>query len=149
MSSTQMPVWLKGMAGAQKHAAFNLAVIAAALLTVLALTPLLGFQRAHGALGILGLMGLGPFLFRKRQGEVFYDERDVVIQSRAWVIAYSAFWVIFVAVCVLAPFTFGADGYVRVELVQLSVWYGFMIVWGLSALVTLIQYARGGSDAAA
>jgi hypothetical protein len=148
MSATQRAVWFKGMTTTQKQAVFNLAIIVVTLIAVLALVPVLGFQRAQGGLGILGLLGFGPFLFRKRPGEVFYDERDIMIQFRAWAVAYSIFWVAFVAVCVLAPFTFGASGYVRVELVQMSVWYGFMIVWGLSAVVTLIQYARGGTNAA-
>jgi hypothetical protein len=90
-------------------------------------------------------MGLSPFLFRKRVGGVFYDERDLLIQFRPWVIAYAIFWVAFVAVCVTAPLTFGSSGFVPVEFVQLSVWYAFIIVWGISATATLIQYARGGT----
>ena len=58
------------------------------------------------------------------------DERDVLIQSRAWAVAYAVFWVVFIGVCVSAPFTFGSSGAVPVELIQTSVWYGFMIVWG-------------------
>jgi hypothetical protein len=132
------------MASAQKQAVFNLTIIVLTVITVFALAPVLGFQRAQGGLGLLGFLGFGPFLFRKRPGEVLYDERDFVIQVRAWVAAYSIFWVAFVAVCVLAPFTFGSSGFVRVELVQMSVWYGFMMVWGISAVITLIQYAQGG-----
>ena len=136
------------MAPAQRQAWFNLVIISLAIGTVLLLTPVLGYRRAQGGLAILGFLGLAPLLFRKRAGKVFMDERDVQIQSRAWAVAYAVFWVVFVAVCVSAPFTFGSSGAVPVEWVQMSVWYGFMLVWGASAVATLAQYRWGASHAA-
>jgi len=140
--------WFSAMSLAQRQAWFNLVIILVSLGTVLTLMPVLGFHRAQGGLGFLGFMGLGPFLFRKKPGKVFMDERDLLIQIRAWSIAYGTFWMVFIAVCVSAPFTFGSSGAVPVELIQTSVWYGFMIVWGISAIATLAQYRRGPSHAA-
>jgi hypothetical protein len=143
MSTVRKHASFRTMSIAQKQAAFNLATILLSLITVLALTPILGFHAAQGGFGVLGLIGLSPFLFRKRAGQVFMDERDVQIQLRSSAVAYFVFWMVFVAICVSAPFTYGSSGVVRVELIQSSVWYGFMLVWGISAIATLVQY-RGG-----
>jgi hypothetical protein len=136
------------MSLAQRQALFNLMIILVSLTTIIALTPILGFHRAQGGLGFLGFIGLGPFLFRRRPGKVFMDERDQLIQVRAWVVAYSVFWMVLVAVCVSAPFTFGSSGVVPVELIQMSVWYAFMLVWGVGAIAILAQYRWGASHAA-
>jgi hypothetical protein len=148
MSSVQKSSWFSDTSMAQRQAWFNLVVIVLSLCTVLALALVLGFQRAQAGLGILGLIGLTPFLFRKKPGKVFMDERDVQIQLRAWMIAYAVFWIVFIGVCISAPFTFGSSGVVPVELIQTSVWYAFMIVWGTSAVATLAQYRWGSSHAA-
>ncbi len=99
-------------------------------------------------MGLLGFIGMAPFLFRRKPGVVAYDERDALIQARSWFIAYSVFWVVFVGVCVAAPYTFGQSGAVPVFVVQMSVWYALIIVLGVSSLATVNQYGRGGSDAA-
>ncbi len=148
MSTVPKHKWFSEMSLAQRQAWFNLVIILASLGTILVLVPVLGFHRAQGGLGFLGFMGLGPFLFRKKPGKVFMDERDLLIQIRSWAVAYFVFWMVFIAVCVSAPMTFGSSGVVPVELIRTSVWYGFMLVWGISALATLAQYRRGASHAA-
>jgi hypothetical protein len=147
MCTVEKRAWWSAMSPAERHAWFNLTVILLTLGAILAVSPALGFRRAQGSLGFLGLLGLGPFLFRRRPGKVFMDERDVFIQLRAWTVAYSVFWLLFVGVCVAAPFTFGSSGTVAVELIQMSVWYAFMLVWGVGAIATLAQYRSGASHA--
>jgi hypothetical protein len=137
------------MSASQKLAWFNLIVVAASLIAVSALTPVMGLKAAQGGFGILGLLGFGPLFYRKKPGVVVGDERDALINARSWLIAYAAFWLVFVAVCVAAtPFYFGSTGAVPVVLVQVSVWYGLVIVVGVASLATLIQYRWGGPDAA-
>jgi hypothetical protein len=148
MSSLPKQAWFSAMSNAQRLAWFNLGIVLMSLCTVLSLAPALGFHRAQGGLGLLGFLGLAPFLFRKKPGKVFMDERDVLIQFRAWGVAYFVFWMVFIGVCVSAPFTFGSSGTVPVELIQMSVWYGIMIVWGISGIVTLAQYHWGSTHAA-
>jgi hypothetical protein len=58
----------------------------------LSLLPLLG-KGALGGLGLLGLLGLDPLFFRMQKGQVVTDEWDLLINRRAWVLAYSLFWV--------------------------------------------------------
>jgi hypothetical protein len=127
----------------QKFAWFNLAVIALTLVVVLSLLPFLG-DRAMGGLGFLGLIGLGPLFFRRRAGQVIADERDQLIQLRAWIFAYAMFWVAFVLVAVvLTAAIYGVDGAVPVPVVQISVFWAIMLVYALASAAILIQYTRG------
>jgi hypothetical protein len=136
------------MSPMQKFAWFNLAVIALTLVVVFALLPFLGYKAAMGGLGCLGLTGFGPFFFRKRRGQVLMDERDLLIQRRSWILAYALFWVIFVlAAVLLSAAVYGWDGAVPVSVVQLSVAWGFMLVYTLASIAILVQYAGGSRDA--
>jgi hypothetical protein len=136
------------MSVSQKQAWFNLAVVLLSALTVIALIPVMGLTRAQGGFGLLGFLGLGPFFFRKRAGIVVSDERDDLIRVRSSVIAYSVFWVCFVAACMAALYSFGSTGAVPIELVLMSVWLGLMLVVGVNSIATLVQYGWGGSHAA-
>ena len=135
------------MSAMQKLAWFNLAVIALTLVACLGLLPFLG-NGALGGFGFLGLIGLGPLFFRKKPGQVLTDERDLLIQRRSWVLAYSLFWVVFVlAAVVLSAAVYGADGAVPVWVLQYSVFCGFMLVYALASVAILVQYAGGPRDA--
>src|SRR5438876_10994069 len=135
------------MSALQKFAWFNLAVIALTLLVVLSLLPFLGY-RAMGGLGCLGLIGFGPLFFRKKPGQVITDERDHLIQWRAWIFAYAVFWVVFVLVAVvLSALVYGEDGAVPGSVVRISICWAFMLVVALASVAILVQYARGSRDA--
>jgi hypothetical protein len=135
------------MSAMQKWAWFNLAVIALTLVAVFSLLPLLG-QGALGGFGFLGLIGFGPFFFRKKPGQVLTDERDTLIQQRSWVLAYCLFWVVFVlSAALLSPLVYGQEGAVPVWVVQSSVFCGFMLVYALASIAILVQYAGGSRDA--
>ena len=84
------------MTAAQKLACFNLSVVVLTVVTVLILIPVLG-PGAQGGFGFLGLLGFGPLFFRRRRNEVVEDERDRAIQRRSVLIAYTVFWLAFVA----------------------------------------------------
>jgi hypothetical protein len=130
------------MSAPQKHAWFNLVVIAATLAIVLLLYPFLG-KGALGGLGFLGLLGLGGFFYRKKRGEILTDERDNLIHQRSTVVAYSVFWLAFVAAGVLTPLYYGYDGAVPAMLVANAVWAGVMLLIGTQSITTLVQYSRG------
>jgi hypothetical protein len=135
------------MSAMQRFAWFNLAVIALTLVAVLLLLPFLG-KGAIGGTGFLGLIGLGPFFFRKRPGQVVVDERDQIIQLRSWVLAYSLFWVVFVLTAALISLlVYGQEGAVPVTVVQISVGCFFMLVYALASIAILAQCAGGAKDA--
>lgn len=131
------------MSASQKHAWFNLVVISLSLVAVGCLYPFLGWK-AHGALGLCGVLGLGPFFYRKRKGEVVLDERAILIQQRSALLGYSIFWVVYVlAASLLSPLVYGQDGSVPVVVVQLSVFYAMVLFLGVMSLATLVQHSRG------
>lgn len=134
------------MCQTQKAALFNLIVIVLTLATVLVLYPFLG-RGAAGGFGVSGLLGFSPLFFRRHRGEVLADERDQLIQRRSTIIAYSVFWVAFVASAMLALVFYGYDGAVPVAVIVNAVWLGLMLFVGLQAIAMLAQYGRGGSDA--
>lgn len=130
------------MSAPQKHAWFNLVVIATTLAIVLLLYPVLG-KGALGGLGFLGLLGLGGFFYRKKRGQVLTDERDNLIHQRSTIAAYSVFWLAFVAAGVLTPLYYGYDGAVPAILVANAVWAGVMLLIVTQSVATLVQYSRG------
>ena len=133
------------MSPPQKHAWFNLAVIALTVAVVVLLYPFLG-KGAVGGVGFLGLLGFGGFFYRKKRVEILTDERDNLIQQRSAIIAYSVFWLAFVAAGVLTPICYGYDGAVPAMVVANAVWVGLMLLLGTQSVATLVQYGRG-SDA--
>ena len=137
----------------QKIALYNLTVIAASLTlsgaTVGILTILHGMPKALGGLGFLGiavLIGLLPFLFRQKRGEVSFDERDLLIQSRASLVAYSVFWVFFTAACMIPWLVFDCGATIRVVLLPCMLAGGFIMVQLVQSVAILVQYRLGEKD---
>ena len=135
------------MNASQKEAWFNLVVVLSALIMVAALVPFLG-KGAMGGFGLLGFLGLSPVFFRKRHGAVVLDERDTQIRLRSQSCADLVFWLLFVLAAMTARAVYGWHGAVPVALVMASVWCGLAVLVGVMSLATLIQYGRGGHDAA-
>jgi hypothetical protein len=134
------------MCQTQKEALFNLVVVLLTFVTVVALYPFLG-RGAAGGFGVLGFLGFAPLLYSRHRGKVLADERDQLIRRRATIFAYSIFWLAFVASAMLALAVYGGNGAVPVPVVMNAVWCGLMLVVGLHAIATLVQYSRGGVDA--
>lgn len=130
------------MTSLQKYAWYNLGVICVAGVCVVAAYPFLG-NRAMGFLGLLGLIGLSPFLFRKKEGQVSFDERDRLIQLRATNLAYAIFWVGFTQLAAIGSMLiYGGDGSIPVKVVQMSVVVSLMLFLTAQAVAILVQYAR-------
>jgi uncharacterized membrane protein YccF (DUF307 family) len=93
-----------------------------------------------GFIGIMGLLGLIPILFRKDKDKVQCDERDLMIQRKAAVAAYAIFWVLFVAAAMVPWFITGPDGTITVDYLPWMVFGGMFVVMLVQAIVTLEQY---------
>jgi hypothetical protein len=133
------------MSAMQKFAWYNLCVIA----VTVAVVGVLSFwgKGALGGFGFAGLLGFGVLFFRQKSGQVLTDERDVLIQQRSWVLAYSLFWVVFVLTAALvAPLVYGWEGSVPVWVIQSSVFCWLMLLMALVSIAILVQYARGNKD---
>src|SRR5207249_2527556 len=95
-SSLRQPFWplpdglffwrVMAMNASQKFAWFTLGVISLAVVTVLALFPVLG-RASWGGCGLLGFLGFSPLFFLRRGGKVLLDERDGLIWQRSLGIA--------------------------------------------------------------
>ena len=140
------------MNNTQKIARFNLIVILIALtlcaiavsvlyfVVDLPIRPALG---GFGFMGITGLMGLSPVLYKKGRGKVSFDERDELINYRAVLAAYSVFWLVFTAACMIPWSIIGPSGSISVNVLPIML-FGIGITLALvHSLVILIQYGRG------
>jgi hypothetical protein len=134
---------------AQKTAWFTLIVLALALGLSLAAfcagyfivgVPARRATAGFGFIGIMGLLGLIPVLFRNGKAKVQCDERDVMIQRTANIAAYGVFWVLFVAAAMIPWFITGPNGTITVNYLPWMVFGGMFIVMLVQALVTLHQY---------
>ncbi|HEY2154825.1 MAG TPA: hypothetical protein VGH33_04300 [Isosphaeraceae bacterium] len=135
------------MSAAQRNAWFNLVVVLVSVALVIGLSVLVGWPKAIGGFGTLGLLGFGVLFYRRRGAQVVMDERDVSIQRRSIVLGYAVFWLAFVAACVSLPVVYGERGCVPVWMVASAVWWGVAIVYGVAAAATLVQYGSEGGDA--
>ncbi|MFO0909826.1 MAG: hypothetical protein U0794_16010 [Isosphaeraceae bacterium] len=133
------------MSRAQRLAWFQLAVVTLSVVATGAAWPMLG-RAATGMFGLLGLLGLSPWLF-KGKDRVQWDERDAEIARRANFLGLGAFWLLFIVACVVLPIVYGWEGSVPVVLVQASVWVAWMLVIVVSSVATLVQYKGGAADA--
>ena len=140
----------------QKIAWFNVIVIAVVSAITAATIAVLyfkyGFPKALAGLGLLGFMGflgLSPFLFRQKKDKVEFDERDMLIHYRSIVAAYSIFFPVFTAACMIPWFIFGSK--TSVSLVILPIMLGFFGIFLVlvQSIAALIQYSwkeKGGKS---
>lgn len=129
----------------EKNAIFNLTNLVIAILLFFILLATIGFTRAQGAFGMIGLIGVGHLLFLRRRNplEVIEDERDTAIKLKASGIGYSISLVFFIISSLAIFFTKGETGVVSVKLFPLFAWIGWAVYIISSSIITLVQYRRG------
>ena len=143
------------MSRLQRIARFNLIVILIALgLSAIAIGVAyfvagMPIQRALGGFGFIGVCGLtalSPILYKKEQGKVDLDERDLLIQRRAALGAYTIFWALFVLAAMIPFFVLGPDGAVSVKYLAAMVFGGMVTVGLIQSIVTLEEYGWRNKD---
>jgi hypothetical protein len=91
------------------------AISTAILLSIVAVIIgffIVGMPRALaglGFMGIAGIGGLGPLVFRKDKGKVEYDERDKQIQQRAALIQFACAYLFTGLACMIPFFVLGPN----------------------------------------
>jgi uncharacterized membrane protein len=136
----------------QKIARFSLIMILIALTVSFTTVGLLYFvvgwpiQRAFAGFGfisIIGLSGLAPILYKKEREKVSFDERDLLIQKKASLRAYTIFWFLFVLAAMIPFFILGPEGTISVGYLPAMVFGGITIVMLIQSIVTLEEYGWG------
>ncbi len=136
------------MSRQERLAWFNLGVLFLTLLGFVVAIPFLGVKAATGAFGLVGLWGIGPFLYRRkdRQGNVIADERDYSIQSKAVIIGYAIFWIAFVSGNMIVWAAYREKGSIPADILPIFVLAGFAVFVLTRSIATLVQYRAGGSS---
>jgi hypothetical protein len=122
----------------------GVALLSAAV-AVAILYYLFGFPVAKAGfafLGIAGIGGLGPILFRKDPGAVTCDERDRAINSTAAKAGFGASYGIFGLLCMGIWFAKGPDAVIDVGVLPIIWMLAGMTCFFVHALTILILYGR-------
>ncbi len=132
------------MSAHKKHAWFNLGVAVSSILVYFALWPLLGPWRAMGAFGLLGFAGFGVFFYHKakKSGRVVSDERDHIIQQRAYTLATTVIGLSIIAAFLIVLRVVGEEGMVPIQGLGMFMWWAFSVFLIVQSLATLVLYAK-------
>jgi len=133
----------------QKRAWFVVVVSAVVVGGVAALAPF-GGARALGVLGLFGLVGLTPLLFRAKPkpGQVASDERDQEILLKATVGGFATSYLWFVLGCMAVWFfcMWRGQKMVRIDVLPFLVVVGAVALMVTRAVGTLLAYRGHGAD---
>lgn len=99
-----------------------------------------------GVIGTLGLLGLSGIIFKKKKGNVDFDERDRLIFYKSIQIAFGVFWPLFTAACMVPWFIVGPGKPISSSVLPIMLGsIGIMLI-AVQSIATLIQYGRGGKE---
>lgn len=150
----------------QKHARFNLIVIASALVPALlgyaVLFSIIGPRRATGTFGFMSICALlafgGAFYHRSKDWTtVTMDERDEDIRRRAMMIALRVGWVLLTLIC-MVPWFFVSLRYgleraqepvVSYDWLMYGYWAACLLLVSTWSVSVLVLYRKGAGDDAA
>jgi hypothetical protein len=122
-----------------------LAVVASAV-AVVWLYAEFGMPKAVAGLtfmGIAGLGGLGPLIFKKDSGKVTCDERDRLINRRAALAGFGMAYMFVGAVCMAPFFVLGPDGSISVTWLPMIFMGAGICTFFAHSVAILLQYGRG------
>ena len=117
---------------------FVLSCIAVAILYVK-----FGMPKAIAGLGFMGIAGLGgfsPLIFKKDKGKVTFDERDKQIKRRASLAGFGTFFIFSYGGMILMSLLIGWNGLISVHSVGTIFGVSAIAMWAAWAVAILIQY---------
>ena len=89
---------------------------------------------------------LEPILFRGKRNQVSFDERDQLINYRAVLGAYSVFWLVFTAACMIPWSIIGPSGSISVNVLPIMLCGIGIALTLVHSVATIIQYGRRRDD---
>jgi len=105
----------------------------------------LGLPKASAGLaflGITGLVGLTPLMYKKDEGRVVCDERDVEIMRRAALIGFTAAYLVMGLACMLPFFVLGPKGTTSVRWLPMIFMGGGLSHYLSYSIAILVQYGK-------
>lgn len=139
----------------QKIAWFNLIVMTICLAACFVLAITVSFRRAAipptplflVIIPSLVLVAISKFIFRKRDKQVDFDERDRQIHKKSHSVGLLAFALAMVAEIMICFFAVGPRGTLLYPLVLLLIICIGGCIWiAADSIAILVQYGRGGKD---
>ena len=138
---------------AQKMAWFMLIVMSTSLLLTLIAFGILSYffgtkigHAGFGFLGISGLAGLSPVIFKKDKGAVAFDERDQAIHLKSAMAGFGSCYGFFCIACMGIWGTLGFRATISVNVLPKILIGGMFVAMIVQSITTLIGYGRGGKD---
>ena len=108
-----------------------------------------GMPKALAGFGLMGIAGLGgfsPLIFRKDKARVVFDERDKLIKEKAALSGFAASCLVVGLVCMVPFFILGPKASISVNWLP-NIWgCTFISQFFAYSVAILIQYSRGGGD---
>lgn len=106
-----------------------------------------GMPRALAGLGFMGIAGLGgfsPLIFRKDKGKVTFDERDKLIKRRAALAGFATSY-LFVGLACMIPFSILGPK-ASISVIRLPNIFGgaALSAFFVTSVAILVQYGWGG-----
>ena len=91
-------------------------------------------------IGIAGLGGLAPLIFKKDKGKVTCDERDQLINNRAAVAGFCAAFLVTGLACMLPFFVLGPEATISVEWLPNIFGAAGLTTFFVHSVAILVQY---------
>jgi hypothetical protein len=118
------------------------AAFATAILFFIADMPWSKAQGGLGFLGIAGLGGLAPLIFKKDPGKVTCDERDRLINNRAAASGFLAAFLITGIICMLPFFVLGPKATISITWLPMIFMTAGLASFLVHSIAILSQYGR-------
>ena len=97
-------------------------------------------------MGICGLLGFSGLIYKKDEGKVVCDERDVEINRRAALAGFCAAYLVTGLACMLPFFVLGHRGSISVQWLPMIFMGAGLSHYLAHSIVILEQYGKGGGD---
>ncbi len=132
---------------AQNLAWFNLIVITTTIAVSVIATAIEINLRGYSTIGfwvfalLLASLKLKPYLFKKTENKVLFDERDNLIQKRALSFAYTTFWWVFLISSFSSFLIIGPKNSVPTITLPIIVIGGALFIKIVCSIDILVQYS--------
>jgi hypothetical protein len=97
-------------------------------------------------LGITGLLGFTPLMYKEDRGKVVCDERDVEINRKAALAGFCTAYLVMGLACMLPFFVLGPNGSIFVHWLPMIFMGGGLSHYLVHSIAILVQYGKGAAD---